>query len=156
MITAHLPAGYIAARTFAPEMRHAVPIALVASALPDLDFFYLAYVDNYQFNHHKYWVHIPFFWMVVGLAGYPLARAYGWARHWMFFLGVIFLHLLLDSFVGGIMWAAPFSDTLFSLTKVPANGQHWVLRNMLHWTFLAEIAIWVWAGMLVLRERRLA
>lgn len=154
MITAHLASGFIAQRLFAPDLRHALPVALTASILPDVDFFWHIFVDDFAFNHHRYWVHVPYFWLVVGLAVFPVARIYGLARYWMLFIGVIFLHLILDSFVGGIMWGAPFSDTLHSVTSVPETGQHWLVTNLTHWTVLAEVAIWLWAAALLVRRRR--
>jgi len=68
------------------------------------------------------------------------------------FLAAILIHLMLDTIGGGIMWGAPFSDRLFELVTVPPNHGHWIVSFMLHWTFLAEIAIWSAALALWLRR----
>jgi hypothetical protein len=144
MLTAHLPSGYVLARGARRNIPWLLPAALIGAVLPDLDMIWFHLVDQRSIHHHRYWVHIPFFWMVVAaivLPGLTLVDR-RWLATGMVFFTAIFLHLLLDSIGGGIMWAAPFSDHLYALVTVPATQAHWVLSFVLHWTFLLEIAVW--------------
>ena len=72
------------------------------------------------------------------------------------FLASIFVHLALDSMVGAISWLWPWDNRPFSFFEVPATRSHWVWSFMLHWTFLAEVAIWLAAATLFFRGRRRA
>lgn len=155
MLSAHLPSGYVLAQGFRRDIPFLIPAALIGAVLPDLDMIWFHLADHKAFHHHRYWVHIPFFWMVgaaIVLPGLALfARRY--LATGMVFFAAIFLHLLLDSIGGGIMWAAPFSDHLYALVTVPPMQDHWVASFILHWTFLLEIAVWGTA-VLLWRKRR--
>ncbi|MEM7440904.1 MAG: hypothetical protein AAF393_14995, partial [Pseudomonadota bacterium] len=72
---------------------------------------------------------------------------------WALFLAGIALHCLLDTLTGGIMWAWPISGDLINLITVPATQSHWLLSFLVHWTFLAELAISAVAGALLWRAR---
>jgi inner membrane protein len=148
MLTAHLPSGYIAGRMVPKGVAMAMPVALVASVLPDADMIWFHFVDDGAIHHHRDWVHVPAFWLAVAALALPLLAWRGYLKTGLVFLGVILLHLLLDSISGGILWGAPFDDTLYALVEVPATFSHWVISFMLHWTILAELAIWVWAVVL--------
>lgn len=145
MLTAHLPSGYVAARLLPQGIPWLMPVALVASVLPDADMLWFHLVDNGAIHHHRYWVHVPAFWAAVAAVALPVLAWRGYLATGLVFFAVILLHLGLDSIGGGILWAAPFSDRLFSLVEVPADNGHWVASFILHWTFLAELAIWLWA-----------
>ncbi|WP_295048142.1 hypothetical protein [uncultured Paracoccus sp.] len=62
------------------------------------------------------------------------------------------LHVILDSIAAGIGWLQPFSDLQFNLVAVPAGRSWWVWNFVLHWTFLLELALCVWAGMVLWRN----
>ena len=69
------------------------------------------------------------------------------------FLALIFsvgglLHMLLDSVVGDIWWLAPIVDQPYALFTVPARFQPWWLNFVLHWSFVIELLIIVWAARL--------
>lgn len=155
MLTAHLPSGYVLARLI-PSAPGFFAAALVGSVLPDLDMFWFHFVDNASIHHHRYWVHIPLFWAAIAALVLPfLALFY---RHLLpiggvFFLA-LFMHLVLDSISGGILWGMPFDNHLYALVEVPATQSHWVLSFMLHWTFLFELAIWAMALLLWRLEKR--
>ncbi len=149
MITAHLPSGYLlagAARWSGPIML----AALIGATFPDLDLLWFFFVDDRAFHHQRYWVHAPAFAMICSAVLIALTRgssiviafAAGWA-----------LHILLDAPVGGIMWLWPFNDTLFYGWIVPATQSHWVLSFVLHWSFAAELVIWLVALGLFLRRK---
>ena len=73
MITAHLPASYCLVRGIGLEGRHVLGVALLAAILPDTDLLLHYFVDDRQFHHHRYWVHIPVFWAVVACFAMPIA-----------------------------------------------------------------------------------
>ncbi|WP_039018083.1 metal-dependent hydrolase [Halocynthiibacter namhaensis] len=160
MITAHLPSGYILARaTGCP--RSVYPFALLGSVLPDFDMLWFHLVDMRAFHHHKYWVHAPGFWIMIAVATLIALKLFV-AKHTRFpvitaacmFYGAIFVHLILDSLAGSIMWLWPFSDQLYVLVDVPSHYENWVLSFLLHWTFLAEIMVWSIAVFLYLGRKR--
>ncbi|GLP87845.1 metal-dependent hydrolase [Tritonibacter mobilis] len=156
MLTAHLPSGYILAQVPRRTFPGLLPVALIGAVFPDLDMIWFYFVDDRAFHHHRYWVHVPAFWAGVALVTLPLIGFF--ARRWLnaalVFFAAIFMHLVLDSIGGGIMWLAPLDDRLMSLTVVPATQDHWVLSFLLHWTFLLELAIWGLALTLWLRRGR--
>ncbi len=154
MLTAHLPSGYVLGRIWPSPGAWVIPAALIGAMLPDLDMFWFYFVDERAIHHHRYWVHIPFFWVVVALVALPVLAWRGWLAPGLAFFVAIALHLVLDSIGGDILWAAPFSDRFFSLVTVPATQSHWVLSFILHWTFLLELAVWAAAFILYRRKAR--
>ncbi|MCV6593868.1 MAG: metal-dependent hydrolase [Silicimonas sp.] len=153
MLTAHLPSGYVAARSFAPGLKWGMPVALIAAILPDVDLLWFYLIDDRSVHHHKYWFHIPLFWALIALATWPVARRAGIVSLYCLFFGVLLLHMALDTIVGGIAWLQPFSDHLITLVTVPAVQDHWVLNFVFHWTFLLELLIWAAALALLLKGR---
>ncbi|MCU9849586.1 metal-dependent hydrolase [Defluviimonas sp. WL0024] len=154
MLTAHLPAGYVLARRWPRAAPGIVPAALVASVLPDTDLVFFYLVDDRAIHHHRYWVHVPAFWLAVAAIVLPLLRRSRYLPAALAFLAAIFLHLALDTIGGGILWLAPFSDRMVELVTVPATRSHWVASFVLHWTFLLELGIWGTAIALFLKGRR--
>lgn len=154
MLTAHLPSGYVLARCLPKGIPALMPAALIGAVLPDIDMIWFHFVDDRAFHHHRYWVHVPFFWLVVASVALPLAWWLGWLRTAFVFFAAILMHLILDSIGGGIMWAAPVSDHLFALVTVPPTYGHWVASFILHWTFLAELGVWGAAILLWVRRRQ--
>lgn len=154
MIIAHLPSGYVAARMTGYPSGPVFWAILAGSVFPDLDLIWFYLIDDRAFHHHKYWVHAPGFWLLVAAVALPVIATL--ARHWLLpavaFLAIIFLHLILDSLVGSIMWTWPFSDQLYQLFTVATTKHHWIISFMLHPSFLAEIAITIWALVLFLRR----
>ena len=156
MLIAHLPAGYLLARRIAPRLaaapadaRRLMTVGLAGSVFPDIDlvFFYLA--DGRRTLHHDYWTHIPAFWPAAMLAAAGLlwlARARIPWRAFLVFLAGIFLHLALDTATGGILWGWPVSLHRFLLVEIPARFDWWVWSFVLHWSFLAELAVCAWAA----------
>ena len=65
------------------------------------------------------------------------------------------VHICLDSIVGDIYWLLPWHDSAYSLFTVTARFRPWWLNFILHWTFLLELGLWLWAGILYNRTRRL-
>lgn len=150
MFLAHLPAGYLLTKEIQRGMHEAkyLWVGLVASVLPDIDLLYFYFVDHRQTLHHEYWTHLPIFWLtlwaviVIGNLRFK-NRIVTMVSH-IFFLNV-FLHLVLDTFVGGIAWLYPLGAQDIFLVTVPATHDFWVLSFLTHWSFFVEIAIIVWA-----------
>ncbi|TCJ12222.1 metal-dependent hydrolase [Parasulfuritortus cantonensis] len=147
MFVAHLPAGYLTARVYARHVGGAplagVLLAGMAGGLfPDLDLVYGALADAGAIHHHRYWTHLPAFWLAVSAAAAPLGRRAGAGRHVVaVFLLAVWGHLLLDSVAGDIWWLAPWRDRPYSLVDVAAGPGRWWLAYLLHWTFAVEMAI---------------
>jgi inner membrane protein len=156
MLTAHLPSGYLLARSLPADIPALLPVALIGAVLPDLDMIWFHFVDNGAIHHHRYWVHVPAFWAAIAAVALPLAWWAGYLRSALVFFAAILMHMILDSIGGGILWGAPFSDHLYSLVIIPAAYGHWITSFILHWTFLAELAIWLAALTLWLRRPRTA
>lgn len=154
MLTAHLPSGYVLARGVPVRNGWLMPVALTGAVFPDLDMLFFYFVDAGRIHHHRYWVHVPAFWGVIGALALPVLAWWGWLQQGLVFLAAIFLHLLLDTIGGGILWGAPFDDRLYSLVTVPATQDHWILSFLLHWTFVAELGIWGLAAYLWIFRRR--
>lgn len=156
MLIAHLPAGYLLARRLAPrlardegEARRLMALGLIAAMLPDIDMLWFWLVDAQQVLHHRYWTHVPAFWLAAAAAAALLLRLARVSVPWREFtviLAGVMLHLLLDSFAGGIAWAWPVDHHLYRLVEIPPRFDWWVWSFVLHWSFLAELAITGWAA----------
>ncbi len=156
MIIGHLPSGYILGRV----LRVGTPALMFACVLgaifPDFDLLFFYLVDDRAFHHHKYWVHAPGFWLIICAVVIPVL----WfaARSWLSLFGAFvlgnFLHVLLDSIAGGIMWAWPYSNDLISLVTVQPTHSHFILSFIAHWTFWLEITLWIFAVTLFFKGRR--
>ncbi|MDF3607497.1 metal-dependent hydrolase [Paracoccus sp. DMF-8] len=148
MILAHLPSGYLSGR----DRRRAA--VMIGSVAPDRDMPWFWLVDQGQPHHHRFWPHIPAIWALIALAALPLTHwlAHSWLPAVAGFLAAILMHLVLDTWNGGIMWLLPWSNHLHELFTVPATRSHWVLSFMLHPSFLAEVAIIMAALWLIWRD----
>ncbi|MDR1647352.1 MAG: metal-dependent hydrolase [Zoogloeaceae bacterium] len=156
MFIAYAPSGYILAkklfRTGWPvSLRGALVISVIGALAPDFDLLYFYLVDQRQTHHHRYFSHWPVLWFGLILLFYAIRRLCGneklraWAFGGVLFSAAGFLHLILDSMAGDIWWFAPFVDKPYALFTVPARFSPWWLNFFLHPSFLAEIAIWIWA-----------
>lgn len=153
MLTAHLPSGYCLGKA-KPLTGFPFLMMLLGAVFPALDMLFFHFVDNGSIHHHRYWVHIPFFWIVAAAIVLPVVWKTRFRSAALAFLAGNFLHLVLDSIGGGVMWGAPFSDRLWEFVTVPATQSHWILSFILHWTFLLEIAIWACAAYLMFGRTR--
>ena len=157
MFIAHLPAGYLLTRaltrsSLAKTRRGQLPIAgkilfffgLLGSVFPDLDLLYFYFVDGRQQHHHLYWSHVPIIWVLITITALTILKWLNAQRLaiyvWVFVLNV-FLHLLLDSLAGGILWLYPVSMELFQVFVVPATYKWWVANFIWHWTFILDLTI---------------
>jgi inner membrane protein len=157
VFVAHLPAGYAVSKLLyrrCDSLEASYPAFMLAGMLgavaPDFDFAWHYLVDSSR-NHHSYFTHFPAFWLAI------LAVAGVWYREadrrdrvalWCNFALNGFLHLVLDSLVGGIQWLAPFSNQSFSLATIAGSHQRWWLNYLTHWAMLFEVAIFLWAAYL--------
>lgn len=157
MFLAHLPAGYILTK-FLQKKLHTnrfLWVGLVASILPDIDLVYFYLFDHRQTLHHSYWIHAPFYWLILGLLTLiviRLSKQRAYLAAAIIFFANIFLHLLLDTIVGKIEWLYPISPQAFYLFDVPAKYDFWVYNFIFHWTFLLEMAVIIWALYLLFKN----
>ncbi|WP_346896521.1 metal-dependent hydrolase [uncultured Roseibium sp.] len=142
MLTAHLPAGYCLTKLMKNRPPLLLPVALFFSILPDFDLIWFFWVDGRQIHHHRYWVHIPAFWAVVGTVSLVAFWRTRFRPYVVIAVAAVFLHLVLDSLVGGILWLSPWDNTLYQLITIQPTKPHWLFSFILHWTFLAEVVIW--------------
>jgi inner membrane protein len=159
MFIGHLPAGYILTKNLQKRMRiqKYLWIGLVGSVFSDIDLFYFYLIDGRQTAHHQYWTHIPFYWILItGIAVtlfYSLKKI-DYAKAALIFCANVFLHLFLDTIVGGIYWLYPFSVASFKFFDVPNRYDFWVFNFIFHWSFLFEILVIVWALIVMMKSRR--
>lgn len=145
MLTAHLPSGYILAKSMTAPTRPVLGAAVLGGIFPDFDLAYFFFLEKGSANHHEYWMHMPLFWVLVAVVILPILAWRGGLKLGSVFFAAILLHLMLDTVVGGIEWGAPFSDMQFRIFSVPMMYSHWTISFLLHWTFLIEVLIWIWA-----------
>ena len=153
MLTAHLPSGYVMARLWGRPAPWLMLAALIGAMVPDLDMLWFHLVDNASVHHHRYWPHIPLIWAGIAVVCTGILWRTQWRVAGLMFFAAIFLHLMLDTVTGGILWLYPVSSTLFRLVEVPAAYDHWVISFLLHWTFALELAVWLAALVLWVQRR---
>ena len=151
MFIGHLPAGYLLGRALRRRLGLSAWFGweLVGSVFPDIDLLWFYTLGHHKTLHHKYFTHLPWYWVLVSLAWYTLwrlsrndtLRQVGWL-----FLPNVFCHLFLDTIVGKIDWLAPFSDESVAFFDVPARYHPYILNYLLHWTFGFEVLIVAWAA----------
>lgn len=160
MFLGHLPAGYLLS-TFSVRKwklsKYALWSGLLGSIFPDFDLLYFYLIDGRQTLHHEYWTHLPSAWAIIACVGFVLLfliKKKHWFSIWFLFIVNIFVHLILDTIAGGVLWLYPFSSRSFQLFFIPSLHGFWVWNFVLHWTFLFEIILIVSAIALFVSERR--
>ncbi len=158
MFFAHIPSGYIMSK-FILNKVGGIPVAsssaflagIVGAIAPDFDMAYFYLIDDHQTHHHKYITHWPLLWTSLVMVFYLSLRFYKQSKivclALMFSLGGL-LHIVLDGFVGDVWLFAPYIDKPYSMFEVAARFQPWWLNYFLHWSFVMELAISVWAVVL--------
>lgn len=163
MLTAHAPAGYIAASLLIRLKPPHLPawqwslIGIIGGLLPDVDMLWFYFIDHGHVHHHRYPTHWPVLWLTLLLITicYHHYRRNTAAAILLLTAVNGCVHICLDSIVGDIYWLLPWHDSAYSLFTVTARFQPWWLNFILHWTFLLELGLWLWAGILYNRTRRL-
>ena len=158
MFIGHLPAGYVLTKSVQKNIKTTkyLWVGLVASVLPDIDILYFYLIDNRQNLHHSYWIHIPFYWLLIGVFTFGviwLLKKKDYYIAAVIFFANIFLHLLLDTIVGKVEWFYPLTDQVYFFFDVPAVYNFWVYNFIFHWTFLFEISVIFLAGYILIKER---
>jgi inner membrane protein len=158
MLIAHAPAGYIVNRTFNKARNQNVSFlkfGLIFSLWPDLDLIYFYFFDRKATFHHLYFTHLPFVLLICLLLVIPFKNSKVFKtikNYYYLFLINWVVHLVLDTFTGGIAWLYPLSNKVLTLFVVPAVYSHWIISFILHWTFIIEIIIVFIAFSLALRK----
>lgn len=161
MFIAHLPAGYL----FTRFLQHRFRIVgyawwgIAGSVFPDVDMLWFYFVDHRQTLHHEYWTHTPVVWLALWVAVgfvYFVTKKRSVLIAGSMFIGNVFLHLLLDTWAGGVAWFRPFVDTSYVFVTVPATRDWWVWSFVTHWSFLVEVAMIIAAVVLFACGRKRA
>lgn len=157
MFIGHLPAGYLLTKGIhkITKSKKYLYLGLIASIFPDFDLIYFYLIDNQSTLHHSYWIHIPFYWLIISSLTFLLiwlTRKKALIIPAIIFFTNIFLHLILDTIVGKIEWLFPLSTKPYYLFEVPSIYNFWVYNFFLHWTFLFEIAVIIGAIYLIIRK----
>ncbi|MEP5760212.1 MAG: metal-dependent hydrolase [Litoreibacter sp.] len=134
--------------------RLAFAAAVAGAVLSDIDILFFYFVDGRAIHHHRYWVHVPLFWAIVAGTTLPILWKSRFKSVGFAFFAAIYMHLILDSISGGIMWLAPLNTDLWALFTVTPSHSHWILSFLLHWTVLFEALIWATAIYLYAKGRR--
>ena len=164
MFIAHLPAGFLLARSLLKSERDEpnyikyLLVGLLVSIAPDFDLAYFHLIDNRQHPHHSYWTHIPIYWIAIYcLLSYPVYKYPG--KRSLKLLSVFLLcgllHMALDSVASGIKWLYPFDQSYFGIWRIPAVHDWWVANYLFHWTFLLELVITISAVVVFVKDREL-
>ncbi len=146
MFIAHIPAGYLAARSAARcglRQRGLMAACLLGSIAPDFDLLYFYLIDSCQHHHHSYFSHWPIVWVGLLLlsALWFIFQKGQMATAAIAFTGCGLLHIALDGIVGDIQLFAPWSNDYFALATVPARYKPWWLNFILHWSMIIELVI---------------
>jgi inner membrane protein len=154
MLIGHVPAGYLVTKLFITKMPSEMVtrigsgkllfVGMLSSVMLDLDLLYFYTLDGRQHSHHSYWTHIPIYWFCMLLILVVLTTALRKAILTAYAAIVsinVFVHLLLDTVVGKIMWLYPLSTHNFALFPIPFIYNRWVYNFIFHWTFLFELAL---------------
>lgn len=162
MFIAHLPSGYLLAKCLKKKVitfkswKLIFFSAILGGVFPDFDLLYFYFIDNRQNNHHTYMTHIPLYWLIM----FPLVSTLLvflknniYLVSWLVFVLGVFVHLILDTVTGGILWYYPLDMHYFSFTTVDEKYNWWVLNFIFHWTFFLEITILFAAIAVYIRAR---
>lgn len=171
MFIAHLPAGYLLAKTFKKNILKqgldfptAMIFILIGAVFPDLDLFYFYFIDGRSVHHHQYFMHWPLFWigwlLIIYLSIWlnhhilKSCHAFKFLNYVKWFIYAVLLHISLDTFVGDIWLLAPFIFEPFVFFEVTPRFQPWWLNFILHWSFAVELIICLIALYLFKVQRR--
>jgi inner membrane protein len=162
MIIGHLPSGYIVSKLLINKywsndenITLLMIVGTIGAIAPDIDMFYFYLVDKRHHHHHTYWTHYPILWVsiiCISMFWYYNSKTKCWSKLCLLFSWCGFLHIILDSIVGDIWWGAPFLNTPFALFTIPALYNPWWLNFIFHWSFLLEVATWLFAFYLFLNK----
>ncbi len=149
MLIAHLPAGYLAAKSakVAGVSQAFFWGVLIGSVAPDLDMLWFYLFDNRSTHHHEYLTHRPIFWAALLMVGLIVKQPFVMALG-----GGALFHLMLDSIAGKVSWGWPIFDGATTLVTVQATHDHWIKSFMAHWTFKVELAIVLLALIIFVRS----
>lgn len=154
MLIGHAPAGYLVTKLFISKMPTELVMriragklffaGMLSSVMLDLDLLYFYTLDGRQHSHHSYWTHIPIYWFCMLLIPIVISIVLRKTTLTAYAAVVsinVFVHLLLDTVVGKIMWLYPFSTRNFALFPIPFIYSKWIYNFIFHWTFLFELAL---------------
>jgi inner membrane protein len=164
MFIAHLPVGYLVVTvayqrvsSLGLKSRGYFTAGMLGAVAPDTDLIYFYLIDHRQHNHHSYWTHYPSVWLVlflISLVLYLYKRSCAFCAVGMVFSVNGLIHMVLDSVAGYIHWFAPVGYHAYGLVTLTRKYEIWWLNYILHWTFLIELSLAVWAILVLRRNLR--
>jgi inner membrane protein len=170
MLIAHGPAGYLLTKLISPFLlknykeqsekdrvyNYLLAAGIIGGIAPDFDFIYHIFIDSTRTPHHSYITHMPIFWIGLCLLFSGLGKFFKNTTITavaITFCAAAMLHLTLDTFTGVIYWLYPISGQGFNIVKVADVHLGWVQNFTHHWTFIFEIAIFMFAMAVYLRVK---
>jgi len=160
MLISHIPAGYIVTKKYNNIKKEEISFlkyGLIFSIWPDLDLFYFYLIDKRKSLHHLYFPHVPLF-LIISFALIIVIKKLKLSQRieniYYLFLLNWFVHLMLDTVTGGISYLYPLDKKLFYLIKIPPAYSNWITSFVLHWSFIIEIMIIIYALFLLFKERK--
>lgn len=164
MLTAHAPAGYIVAKWLEARLhpgtlssRAWALCGVMGGLLPDIDMWWFYVVDQGRVHHHRYVTRWPILWLLCLLLALCLRRCrpQSTVAALFYLIGVNgMVHMVLDSIVGDIWWLMPWHDQPYALFVVAVRYQPWWLNFVLHWSFVLEAGVWLWAVMILKNSKK--
>lgn len=158
MIFGHLPAGYITSKLLLRKFQNQsvnanifIFLGMSGAIAPDIDLLYYLLMDpsQPQQHHHTYLTHFPIFWLILLLISFVWLLLHRKnnpnAASFVIFAVNGFIHIVLDTITGHILWLAPLINQPSSLIADSSKG----VSYFTHWTFGLEIflilfALFVW------------
>lgn len=156
MLIAHAPVGYLTSRLLARYCtdnaslyRRFIRWGMLGAIAPDIDWLWCVFVDHYETDHHQYFTHLPITWILA------LLLSSLWVRRnpangilaMSFCLGGL-MHMVLDTFLGGILWFAPFSDQAVVWLKSSADFPvFWWFHSLFRSSLTLELFLMALAGL---------
>jgi len=157
MLIAHMPAGYIVSKAIKKQTKYSLIFSsLIFSIWPDLDLLYFYFFDSTKTFHHTYFPHLPVVMIaafIITLPLYNVKRFKSMRIYYVLFFVNWLIHLILDTFTGGILWLYPISKQQFLFIDIPAVYNHWITSFVLHWSFAIELAIAAVALAVILKTK---
>jgi len=153
----HLPAGYIASKLLFKSFKKRtisynsfIFLGLLGAVAPDFDLIYMAVVEDYQYDHHKYFTHLPVFWLgllLISVVWLSLSNNLDKNPSLAFiFCFNGFIHMILDTFTGPVFWLAPHhNNTAYSFLLNDVTYGSMDLNYFANWSFVVELFIIWWA-----------
>lgn len=148
MIIGHAPAGYIISKSLAfkaqelgSSSKKFIIWGVLGAVAPDFDLLYYYLVDH-RHHHHHFYTHFPITWLIIILFSFVWFRVKPSSGALALIFAINgFIHLILDTIVGGIFWFYPFVKKPYSFFTIHSHFHPLCLNYLLHWAFIPELIL---------------